>query len=415
MVFKAYRRKERPNWKERMGDYSFKRDRTKRRIWIHTVSVGEFLASTTILGELRKTLPEHEIIVSVTTSSGHKTARENSENRVADGKQPLYDRLVYFPIDIPMFALSAMQRVQPEVVGLFETELWMNFLWAAKVFDARTVLLNGRISTRSFPRALLIKPFYKTLLANLDRVLVQTPVDRERIMALGAKNAEGLGNCKFDQAFEEPIYDLDEFKKELNLMPGKKVLVIGSTRGEVEEHFVVDALKKLPAETLAGLQIIHAPRHLERVPDLVGIAKPLGLTIGQRSKGEEAQYLILDTYGELGKVYAVADLVIVGGGFAKLGGHNILQPLAQGKPVIHGPHMENFKDASAAAADCGAALTASTPSELSNQIAKLINDEALRDEMGCAAETMIRKNLGASRRYAEAVAEEAANFMADER
>jgi len=396
MWLRTNRRKEKPNWQERFGNLPIRPHKDAKRIWFHAVSVGEVVASMPILRELKATLPDHEIILSVTTSSGHQTAREKAAN--------LYDHLVYFPIDVARFQLAAMQRVKPKVVAVMETELWFNFLWAAKVFDARTLLINGRISDRSFPRSQKVAFFYRALLKFVDRCLMQTPSDAERISALGGQNVEVFGNAKFDQAAEGLDADPAYWRKELGLDPKKLTIVIGSTRGEEEARFVLSALTEIGMEEI---QVIHAPRHLETVPDLVKDIDKCFDSPALRSKKETGSYLVLDSYGELGKVYSVADIVVIGGGFSNLGGQNLIQPLAHGKPVLHGPHMQNFRDASEAAAKVGATQVCPTPSELAAAIRTLMADPQKRETMGKAAASLIQTGLGASKRYAEAIAKEA--------
>jgi 3-deoxy-D-manno-octulosonic-acid transferase len=399
MWFRTRARKEQPIWSERFGNYELKPRKDRKRIWVHAVSVGEVVASMPILENVRARLPDHEIVLSVTTSSGHQTAREKAT--------ALYDHLVYFPIDVARFQLAAMQRVQPSVVVVMETELWMNFLWAAKVFDARTMLINGRISDRSYPRSRRLRFFYKSLLAKMDRCLMQSDQDAARIEDLGATNAEVFGNCKFDQALGGLDADPVEWRAKLGIEPEVKTLVIGSTRGEIDETFVLDAIKLLGIE---GLQVVHAPRHMERVQALSeGVRHRFG-TVGLRSDGGRSSYLILDTYGELDKVYSIADVVIVGGGFDDLGGQNLVQPLALGKPVLHGPHMQNFKEVAAASVAAGASIICRTPEELAARIRELLDDPGRRAEMGAEAKRLVQANAGASQRYAEAIALEARAF-----
>lgn len=388
MWLRARRRGEMVDWKERQGLYkNLPKRGDKRRIWFHAVSVGEVVAAMPILRELRSAMPNHEIVLSVTTSSGHRTARERAEG--------LFDYLIYFPIDVPRFTLGAMQQVRPDVVAIMETELWMNFLWAAKTFDVRTMLVNGRISDRAFPRSQRIKFYYQTLLRDMDRCLMQSDVDAERICALGAKDAEVLGNCKFDQALEGLDADKAFWRSELGIDKTLPVVVVGSIRAE-EFDFLAQALP-------LNAQVIVAPRHLEKSDDL---ERALGAGVVRRSRGEKlgsASVLILDTYGELAKVYAVADIAIVGGGFADLGGQNIIQPLAHGKPVLHGRYMQNFRDVSAMAQAAGASIVASSPEELRAALESLLRDVAKREEMGRKAAELVRQNVGASRRYAEAI------------
>ncbi|HVT12353.1 MAG TPA: glycosyltransferase N-terminal domain-containing protein [Fimbriimonadaceae bacterium] len=408
MWLRTRARKEAPNWGERFGNYDLAPRKDRKRIWVHAVSVGEVVACMPILRELRGELPDHEIVLSVTTSSGHQTARDKAAG--------LYDHLLYFPIDLARFELAAMQHVQPSVAAVMETELWMNFLWAAKVFDVRTLLINGRISDRSFRRSRRVAFFYKALLSRMDRCLMQSEKDAERIRALGASGVEVLGNCKFDQALAGLDADPAEWRAKLGLSPDLPTLVIGSTRGEMEEKFVFDALSLLGLDSAApipaspSLQVVHAPRHVERAADLVSEAKHRFGDAALRSEGKPSRYLVLDTYGELDKVYSVADVVIVGGGFDNLGGQNLVQPLAHGKPVLHGPHMQNFREVAAASVDAGASLVCATPADLASRLKELLADPTLRAQMGAAASQLVRSNAGASRRYAQAIAAEAKAF-----
>ncbi len=397
MLLKARRRKEQPDWAERQGRFDIPKRGDKHRIWVHTVSVGEFVAATPILREIRKALPNHEILVSVTTSSGHQTARE--------AEAGLYDHLVYFPIDVARFQLAAMQMVRPDVVAIMETELWMNFMWAAKTFGARTLLINGRISDKSFPLSYKLRAYYKALFKDVDLCLMQSETDVERIRKLGSRDAKVIGNCKFDQAVEGLKTDPVVWRERLNLDPTRSTIVVGSTRGEEEEQLVLDALAQIGFDRL---NIIHAPRHIERVDALSAMVRQRTGAVALRSKSETGPYLILDTYGELSSIYAVADLVIVGGGFMKLGGQNIIQPLAHGKPVLHGPYMQNFRDVAAMADSAGAAKICTTSEHLAAAIRSLLDNPSERHEMGTKAKDLVLRNLGASKRYATIIAEEAA-------
>lgn len=400
MLVRTWRRKEQPIWEERFGNYKLTPRKDRKRIWVHAVSVGEVLAVLPVLRELRSIVPDCEIVLSVTTSSGHRTAREQAVD--------LYDHLVYFPIDVARFQLAAMQHVQPAVVAIVETELWMNFLWAAKTFDAATLLINGRISDRSFPRSMKVRPFYRALLSMMDRCLMQSAVDADRIKQLGACDVEVFGNVKFDQAIEGLDADAAAWKAQLGIASDRPVVVIGSTRGEEEEDLVLKALKNVGFDQI---YVVHAPRHLERVEALAAKVKALTAGVALRSRGESGPYLILDTYGELGQVYSVADVVIIGGGFADLGGQNLLQPLAHGKPVIHGPHMQNFREVAGAAQSVRATRVAATAEELAGALSELLGDSALRGKMGHAARELVQANVGASRRYAEAIASAAQDKM----
>ena len=391
MLLRANRRNEKVNWKERTGTYNLDLGKDTARIFFHAVSVGEVVAALPILQEIRKQWPEAKVVLSVTTSSGHQTAREKAEG--------LYDELVYFPIDVARFTVNALFTVRPHVVAIMETELWMNFLSTAKDFHCATLLINGRISDRSFPRSRKLRFFYQPLLENVDQCLMQTEVDRTRILELGAKSAEVYGNCKFDQAAESRSASGNEWRSKLGIPLDAFVVVVGSTRGEEEEIFVTEALQQLSRDVV----VVHAPRHIERTDEILKLRSAKGLSTAKRSLGESGDYIMLDTYGELDHVYSVADLVVIGGGFADLGGQNLIQPLALGKPVLHGPHMQNFRDVTEMADREGAAISCASPSELAQQIEKVANDSQLRSKMGQAAKQLVDRQIGASRRYAEAI------------
>lgn len=395
MIWRSARRKEKPNWKQRTGDLPLDSPKKGvRRVWVHAVSVGEVLAARPILKEIRELDPELEIVLSTTTSSGQTAAQENAEG--------LFDHLVYFPIDVPRFVIAAMIRVRPRVVALMESELWMNFLWAAKEFRATTILVNARVSDRSFRRSRWIRPYYRALFSNLDRAMAQTKTDAARLQALGFAQPETVGNSKFDAAYEDTAKAKD-WRLELGIPSDAKVVVVGSTRSEHEEKLVLGALKAADLD----VWVVHAPRHIESAPRLASLYRAQFGEVALRSKGETGRYLVLDTYGELSGVYSIADVVVLGGSFDDLGGQNILQPLAHGKPVIHGPHMQNFQEAAAAAAEARAAITARNEQDLTEWLKRLFRSDAVRAVMGSAATALVRGNLGSSRTYAEAIVEAA--------
>lgn len=390
MLWRASRRRDGPNWRERFGSYRLRPNPERPRVWLHAVSVGEVVAARPILKELRGVWPEAEVVLSVTTSSGHQ---------IAESLMPeLADHLVYFPIDLLRFQVRAMSLVRPSVVAVMETELWMNFFWAAKAFGARTLVVNGRISDRSFRRARRVRRFYRALLRNVDRCLMQTESDAERIRALGGAQVEVKGNSKFDEGGQATSEDEQKWRSLLGLTGDKPIVVVGSTRDSAEEALVIEAIRLAGPERI---RVVHAPRHLESAPALAESVSQAFGGVAVRSRGEKGDYLILDSYGELAGVYSTADVVIVGGGFSNLGGQNIIQPLAHGKPVLHGPHMANFRDVAQGAEECGAARVCADAESLASALDQLLSDNDLRARMGQAARNFVARNLGAARRYAE--------------
>ncbi len=389
--WRARRRRENPNWKERYGEYKLELDRSRPVLWLHAVSVGEVVASLSVLAEIRRQRPEAQIVLSVTTSTGHQTARDRA---VASD---LIDHLVYFPIDVARFMWTATWRVKPHAVAIFETELWFNFLQFSKEVGANTLLVNGRISDRSFRRSKSLKFFYRPLLAKLDHALMQTENDAERIRDLGAANVEVLGNTKFDEISKSGDSARAKWREELGVRSEEILIVVGSTRGPTEEAFVFAGLG---VALSLGAKVVHAPRHIEEAEALHQMVKGASIPSARRSQGETAQYLILDTYGELSHVYAAADIAIIGGGFEPFGGQNLIQPLACGVPVIHGPHMHNFRDVASAAQAAGASLIANTPEELGIWVDILMKSPEKRADMGAAGLALVKSNQGASAAYA---------------
>ena len=394
MVWRAKKRKEQPDWRQRCGDLPLEAPaKGVRRVWVHAVSVGEVMAAVPVLQEIRRLDPGLEIVLSTTTSSGQTAARERALN--------LFDHLVYFPIDVPRFVVAALMRVRPKAVAIMETELWLNFLWASKQFGVQTIVLNGRLSDRSYSRARPLKPYYRALFKNLDQVLAQTQTYAKRFADLGFARAQVVGNTKFDAALAEAAPKSD-WRAELGIPVGDKVVVVGSTRSPGEEQIIAAALASL--RSLDGVSVVHAPRHIERAQGLADLyLAQLGIQPAFRSKGEKGKVTVLDTYGELGGVYSIADVAVIGGSFEDFGGQNLIQPLAHGVPVLHGPYMQNFRDVAEAAAQSGASQTCADSADLTLAIQSLLEDLVERNRRSTAAKALVHANIGAARRCAEAI------------
>ncbi|MCC6403330.1 MAG: hypothetical protein IT207_04915 [Fimbriimonadaceae bacterium] len=394
MAVRARRRKEPVEWAERQGSYPFVLGRSKRRVWVHAVSVGEFMACQPLLHALREIEPNPEVVVSTTTSSGHGEAEKH--------KGKLFDRLVYFPIDVPRFCLKALLSVKPTVIVMMETEIWPNFLWTAHQMGIPALVANGRISDKTHSRGWIARWVYRPVLRTVDAVLAQSDTDRDRFLALGARQAESVGNTKFDQALGGMRATSRDWLCELGTPEGCPVIVVGSTRSEAEEALVADALADPRIE---GCAVVWAPRHIERAPEVARQLERIGREPTLRSQGGKGRTVVLDTYGELAQVYTIADVVVVGGGFDTLGGQDILQPMAHGKPVVHGPNMSNFRDIARLAQEAGAAVTCEpNPSELAQLLADLLTDPSRRAQIGSAGRALVERHRGASERIATRVA-----------
>lgn len=394
MAVRARRRKEPVDWAERQGSYPFVLGRSKRRVWVHAVSVGEFMACQPLLRALREIEPVPEVVVSTTTSSGHGEAEKH--------KGKLFDRLVYFPIDVPRFCLKALLSVKPTVIVIMETEIWPNFLWTAHQMGIPAIVANGRISDKTQSRGWLARWVYRPVLRTVDAILAQSDTDRDRFLALGARQAESVGNTKFDQALGGMRAASKDWLRELGIPEGCPVIVVGSTRSEAEEALVADALADPRIE---GCAVVWAPRHIERAPEVARQLARIGREPTLRSQSGQGRTVVLDTYGELGQVYSIADAVVVGGGFDALGGQDILQPMAHGKPVVHGPHMSNFRDIARLAQEAGAAVSCEPkPSALAQILGDLLADPSRRAQIGSAGRALVERHRGASERIATRVA-----------
>ncbi len=390
MLWRARRRDEKPIWKERAGDWDLKPVWDSRRVWIHAVSVGEVMAVIPVLRSVKHLEPEVEIVLTTTTSSGRSAAIERAAG--------LYDHLFYFPIDVARFQLAALSRARPRVVAIVETELWMNLLYLAKQMRVPTMLVNGRISDRAFPRMKRVRCFYRSMLGLLGEALMRTETDAQRARELGAKNVRVLGNSKFDESVPDVAAEARRVREEFRLDPSRPCVVVGSTRSPGEEAFVAEALRD---PRLERVQVVWAPRHIERAEEVARLCQELG--VGLRSKNEKARVLVLDTYGELASAYCAADVAVIGGGFEDFGGQSLIQPLLVGKPVVHGPHMSNFRDVAEAAAHAGASRVVATPGELADALVEIIGDPALAARMSSAALELAASSRGASLRYAQAI------------
>ncbi len=384
----------RERWWERFGFVPVKAS-NKPRIWLHCVSVGETVAALPLIKHLRNTLPHYEIVLSTTTPTGQQTAYNQARDYV--------DYLIYFPLDLPFAVRRALNRIRPSLLILFETELWLNLLAEQHRRGGATLVVNGRLSDRSFERAKRFCWLFQKMLGYVDFVCAQSPTDAGRFVELGMSpsRVEMTGNTKFDQALES-VSDPDEWRRTLSLPPDAPVIVVGSTRSPEEEQLVVDAYRQVLAH-LPETCLVTAPRHLERVPEVENLLQTSGLNPIRRSQlplpsGQFAQVVVVDTFGELAKLYAVADVTVVGGAFAPLGGQNLFQPLAHGKPVFFGPHTHNFRDIAQLAKSAGIGFEVSTADALALGILRLLESPKERSAIAERARQLIQQHQGATQR-----------------
>jgi len=375
-------------------------------IWIHAVSVGEVLTARALLQALRERYPRLRIFLSTTTITGYQVARNNLQ---------YIDEVFYFPFDFAFIVRRTLRLVRPRLFVMMETELWPNLLRACRAGGVKTLLVNGRISSRSYPRYKLARPFFRHVLAHVDRFCMQSEESARRIVDMGADPARVTvtGSLKFD-SLERPesLAASDRGRNRVlryfRISPDRPVLIAASTL-KGEEEPVLEAFQRMRATRPNALLII-APRKPERFDDVERLARRTGLNVARRSElrvDAEPRHdiVVLDTIGELAQLFQVATIVFVGGSLVDAGGHNILEPAVFGKPIIFGPYMQNFAEIARAFLDNGAGIEVNTDRELETVLLELMGDPVRRASLGAAARALVEANRGARARSLEAIAQ----------
>jgi 3-deoxy-D-manno-octulosonic-acid transferase len=390
------------SWRQQLGflPRSLARDPSKKRVWLHAVSVGEAVAGASIVSEVRSLLPGVEIVVSTTTQTGQAMAMKSIQA----------DHFVYFPIDLPPAVKGSIDFIRPDVFASMETEIWPNFLFYMGLRRIPCAVLNGVISDKTFVRGRQLRGMFRTVLKSVHGFCMQTEEDARRIKLMGADSGavRVVGNTKFDQAVE-PLSDAERevLAAGFGISPGDEVFVAGSTNPGEDEQ-VLDAFR-LMREARPGIKMIIAPRQIERAGEIGAMAAALGFSWGRRSVSGDLEggrdVAILDTFGELASVYALGQAGFVGGTLIRKGGHNILQPIAQGIAVFYGPHTFKTRDLVRIAEDGQVGFGVIDSADLAGKVTELLSDAQGLREIRSRASALIESNRGASRRCAEAIAE----------
>jgi len=374
-------------------------------IWIHAVSVGEVLSTRPVLEELRKRYPSLRLFLSTTTRSGQQIAQRS----ITD-----VDGIFYFPFDWPFTVRRTLSIVRPKLFVMVENEIWPTMLRECRRRGVKTIVINGRISARSFPRYRLIRPFFKRVLADIDRFCVQGDETASRLVSLGAERSRLTitGSLKFDALDATPLPGRGPARvlRFFRMSPNRPVLIAGSTmRGEDEA--VIRAFNRVRTTPGgANALLVIAARHPERFDEVERLCKSEGLATVRRSElpidaEPRADAVILDTIGELAHLYQIATAVFVGGSLVPAGGHNILEPALYGKSIIFGPHMENFNEIAETFLTNRAAIQVHNPRELETAIVGLLADPVRRARLGAAARALIDTNRGAKDRTLAVIAD----------
>ena len=372
------------------------------RVWIHAVSVGEVTAAAPIIASLKIKRPEVQIIFSTSTETGQEMARKFIKGA---------DAFIYFPLDILYIVRKMIKLAKPDVFVLVETELWPNFLRVCESRRIKTLMVNGRISPRSYRRYRLTNIFWKRVLCNLDFAGMISEVDAERLKDIGMDSAKikVLGNAKYDglAAMVSPALR-EEITRRFNARENERFFVAGSTH-EGEEKIVIDVYQEI-LKRYPDFKLIIVPRHIERTNDVLGILKQANLNdvimlsdINNGRQRKDERIIVVDVIGELFKVYSLATIVYCGGSLVPKGGQNILEAAAWGKVIFYGPSMEDFSQEKALLEDVGCGTTIKSADELLQGILQALENSEELQRRGDRGKSVVLANIGAAARYADLI------------
>ena len=378
-------------------------------IWMHAVSLGEVVAITPLVRELHRRHPGYRFAVSTATETG----RDAVERRLAGIAEH-----VYAPLDFPWAVARTIDRLRPVLYVFIETELWPNLLHQLARRGVPAVMVNGRLSTKSYARQRRapVRWLYEGMLRSLRLCLMQSDRDAERIISLGAdpRSVHRTGNIKFDQ----PLPSSTERKvtrAQLGLASQAPLLVAGSTH-PVEEEMLLDAYRVVLTRHPSA-QLLLAPRHIERADAVEALVRGRGFSVRRRSRGSQPdesesarpQVVILDSRGELAAVYQDASVDFVGGTLVPIGGHNLLEPAFWAKPVLFGPYTDHCVEIASLLVQADGGRRVSTVEELTAQLLRLFDHPQERVRMGQAAQSMVQQNQGALQATIDAIDRELAS------
>ncbi len=366
--------------------------------WFHGVSVGEVHLLRPVIAGFRRLHPDWHCIVSTTTDTGWDEARKNF------GDLPVF----FWPLDFSWAVRRALRRVRPSLVVLAEGELWPNFLLAAGSLRVPVAVVNARLSPRSFARYRLLGGLTRRLLARVDLFAAQAPDSARHLRLLGAPpDRVGLtGSVKYDGTTGERNNPKTQaLRRLLQIAPDDLVFVAGSTQPP-EEQLALDVFRRLRS-AFPRLRLILVPRQRDRFDEVATLLKRAAEPFARRSElsaqssvlGSQYGVVLVDTIGELGAVWGLADVAFVGGSLdGRRGGQNLLEPAAYGAAVLFGPHVWNFRDAATRLLAAGGAIEVADAAALETAVRRLLADPAERTNLGTAARQFVREQQGATER-----------------
>lgn len=377
---------------ERFGWYEGRP--TQPLIWLHAVSVGEVRAAQPLLNALKTELPDAAFLITVMTPTGRETAESLQDARVA---------VAYLPYDYSATVARFLDHFRPRAGFILETELWPNLLAACRARRIPVALVNARLSEKSARGYQRFEDVSRAALGTLALVAAQSEADADRLSALGARSVAVTGNMKFDITPDDAARALGRAWR-ASLAAGRRVVMLASSR-EGEEAVVLDAWLKLSANIRKDCLLAIVPRHPQRFDEVATLISQRGLGVARRSTNDslDAEVWLGDSMGEMAACYELADIVIMGGSVLNTGSQNLIEPCAQGRPVVLGPSIFNFQEAASLAVRAGAARQVASGAETVACALDWLRSEA---EMQRAAEAALRfttAHRGATARTLEAI------------
>ena len=392
---------------QRLGNLPTLKQGQQPVIWLHCVSVGEARAAQSLARALAERFPAASLVVSTTTVTGQKVARDIFGDRAR--------AVFYFPIDWAWTVRRALRAIKPSAVLIMETELWPRMFRECRRQEIPVALVNGRISDKSFRRYKLIRGFISRVLNDLTLAMMQSVEDADRIRELGLPGDKIFvsGNLKFDSAASAPPAELAAALRERFGLDQTRPLIVAASTHAPEEAIVLKAFKIL-RQARPDIRLLIAPRHPERFGEVADLLKASDVRWSRRSEPEVAgdlasDVILLDSIGELGAVFSCAQIVFVGGSLIPHGGHNVLEPAAHGVCTITGPYSHNFAAIMKAMLDEDAVIQLPESSDFSAALvslcAQLLADERRRQEIGARARSVCQRNQGATESTVEMIAQ----------
>jgi 3-deoxy-D-manno-octulosonic-acid transferase len=365
-----------------------KLDESKPLVWFHGVSVGEIHLLRQVVARFRERFPDWQCLVSTTTATGYDEAYKHFNDLP----------VIFWPFDFTWAVKAALGTIKPKLVVLSEGEMWPNFIWAAKKRGVKVALINGRMSPKSARRFLKFRPLLASLFSRLDWIGAQNDEYCRHYKKLGPPNVVTTGNIKYDGVnVDRQNAKTSAMRQLLHVAPDAIVWVAGSTQAP-EESLAIEIYRRAKARH-PKLRLILVPRHPERFDEVARLLESSGLPFMRRSQmhAESDAIILVDTIGELGAIWGLADVAFVGGSLdGKRGGQNMIEPSAYGAAVVFGPHTWNFKQTVAELLARNAAVQVADGAMLDLVVKRLLDDANERQRLGEAARAFVLSQQGAT-------------------